>query len=262
MPSDALIARAALAPVMAEPDTRAEQVTQLVLGETGAVLGERGEWRHLRTEADRYEGWVHSGYVLLGTAVHVDAWQRSASGWSEGALGHVNDAKVALPLRARVALEDKAVRLPDGRLASLVNGSVRHYTDVCQAAKAVAPHEWAWAHFAGAPYEWGGLTPWGVDCSGLVQTTWLARGVRLPRDARLQVDVGDVITPGAVRPGDLLFFRGAETDRITHVALSAGGDCLIHSTIACGGVVREPWGPGTRAASLRERLVAVRRVSW
>lgn len=262
MLSEALITRTAVAPVMAEPDTRAEQVTQLVLGETARMLGEKGEWRKLRADADHYEGWVHSGYILPGSTVHAEAWQRSASGWSEGAVGHVDDARISLPLRARVALEDRAVRLPDGRLAAVVVGSVRNYNEVTAAAKAVAPHEWAWAHYAGAPYQWGGITPWGVDCSGLVQTTWLARGVRLPRDAKLQVDVGDVIAPGAMRPGDLLFFRGVETDRITHVAISAGGDSIVHSTIACGGVVREPWGPGTRAALLRERLVAVRRVAW
>ncbi len=260
--TNALIARAAVVPVMAEPDTRAEQVTQLVLGETAALVGERGEWRKLRTEGDHYEGWAHVGYLLAGSAIHAEAWQRSASAWSDGAVVHVDDARIALPLRARVALEDRAVRLPDGRLGSVASGGVRQYSDVTQAARAVAPHEWAWSHYAGAPYEWGGVTPWGVDCSGLVQTTWLARGVRLPRDARLQVDVGDVVSPAATRPGDLLFFRGNETERITHVAFAAGGDCIVHSTIACGGVVREPWGPGTRAAPLRERLVAVRRVAW
>jgi cell wall-associated NlpC family hydrolase len=61
-------------------------------------------------------------------------------------------------------------------------------------------------------------------------------------------------------PGDLLFFRGESGDRITHVAFAAEGNALIHSTVACGGVLIEPWLPGSRAAALRDRLVAVRRV--
>ncbi len=61
------------------------------------------------------------------------------------------------------------------------------------------------------------------------------------------------------RPGDLLFFRG-EADRITHVAFAAESNTLIHSTVSCGGVLAEPWLPGTRAAALREKLVAVRRL--
>jgi cell wall-associated NlpC family hydrolase len=93
-----------------------------------------------------------------------------------------------------------------------------------------------------------------------MQTTFAARGLALPRDAALQADLGDVVPLGAQRPGDLLFFRGESGDRITHVAFAAEADTLIHSTVSCGGVLMEPWLPGTRAAALRERLVAVRRM--
>jgi cell wall-associated NlpC family hydrolase len=64
----------------------------------------------------------------------------------------------------------------------------------------------------------------------------------------------------AVRPGDLLFFRGDGGDRITHVAFAAEGETLIHSTVSCGGVVCESWRAGSRAAVLREKLVAARRM--
>ena len=99
-----------------------------------------------------------------------------------------------------------------------------------------------------------------MDCSGLVQTTFAARGVSLPRDASLQAEHGVPVAPADIRPGDLLFFRGETTERITHVAFAAEGDGLIHSTLPCGGMVAEPWGAGTRAAYLRPRLVAVRRM--
>jgi gamma-D-glutamyl-L-lysine dipeptidyl-peptidase len=114
--------------------------------------------------------------------------------------------------------------------------------------------------FAGAPYLWGGVTPWGVDCSGLVQTTFAARGLQLPRDAAQQVEHGTPVAADDIAPGDLLFFRGESTERITHVAFAAEGDALIHSTLPCGGMVAESWRAGTRAAPLRDRLVAVRRL--
>jgi len=63
----------------------------------------------------------------------------------------------------------------------------------------------------------------------------------------------------AIAPGDLLFFNG-ESGRITHVAFAGRDDTLIHATISCGSCVQESWRPGTRAAGLRERLVAIRRV--
>jgi len=48
---------------MAQPTARAEQVTQLVLGETGTVLERTGQWRRVRTDADAYDGWIHLGYL-------------------------------------------------------------------------------------------------------------------------------------------------------------------------------------------------------
>ena len=112
----------------------------------------------------------------------------------------------------------------------------------------------------GAPYQWGGVTPWGADCSGLVQTTFAARGTVLPRDSSQQVHCGTSIPLTAIQPGDLLFFRSENGSAITHVAFAGEGDTLVHSTLACGGALSEQWLPGHRAASLRERLVAVRRL--
>jgi cell wall-associated NlpC family hydrolase len=112
----------------------------------------------------------------------------------------------------------------------------------------------------GSPYQWGGVTPWGVDCSGLVQTTFAARGVVLPRDSARQVAHGATVSLDAIRPGDLLFFRSESGGGINHVAFAGEADTLVHSTLACGGTLVEPWLPGTRAATLRQRLVAVRRL--
>jgi cell wall-associated NlpC family hydrolase len=104
------------------------------------------------------------------------------------------------------------------------------------------------------------LTPWGVDCSGLIQTTFASRGLALPRDSAQQVTHGTSVSLDGLRPGDLLFFRGESSSAITHVAFAGETDTLVHSTIACGGMVVEPWLPGSRAAILRDRLVAVRRL--
>ena len=131
--------------------------------------------------------------------------------------------------------------------------------DARPAARAKAPERWAIEHFAGSPYQWGGVTPCGVDCSGVVQTTFLARGVVLPRDSDQQALCGSPVELDRVRAGDLLFFRGNDT-KITHVAFAGEADTLVHSTIAVGGMIQEAWLPGSRAASLRERLVAARRL--
>ena len=256
----AAIARAAIAPVLAEPRVRSEQVTQLVLGETAAVVDRSGEWRRVCTQVDGYDGWVHTGYLSEVEDQVADDWRSRATAWSEGATLRIGGSHLPLPLRARVVLEPEAVALPDGRRGRIAQGSIREMSAVAATARAKAPERWAFEHFLGSPYQWGGVTPWGVDCSGLVQTTFAARGVILPRDSAQQVFHGGTVSFEAVQPGDLLFFIGESSSGITHVAFAGDADTLIHSTLACGGTLAEPWLPGTRAATLRERLVAVRRL--
>jgi gamma-D-glutamyl-L-lysine dipeptidyl-peptidase len=255
-----VIARAALAPVLAQPSVRAEQVTQLVLGETAVLLERTGEWRRVCTHADDYDGWVHSGYLSELEDPAVAEWRLAATAWSEGAVVRTPGGQIPLPLRARVVLENDHVRLPDGSRGRLVGGCVRKMSEVVASSRGKPAERWAFEYFLGSPYQWGGVTPWGVDCSGLVQTTFAARGIVLPRDSAQQAGHGASVPLDGIRPGDLLFFRGESSSRVTHVAFAGEGDTLVHSTLACGGTLVEPWSSGTRAASLRERLVAVRRL--
>jgi gamma-D-glutamyl-L-lysine dipeptidyl-peptidase len=258
MPS--AIGRAAVAPVLATPTVRAEQVTQLVLGETASIVERTGEWRRVCIHADGYHGWIHTGYLLEVDDRMAADWRSRASGWSEGSLVRVGDENIVLPLRARVMLEAGTVVLPDGRQGRVAGGSIRELSEIGADARATPPERWAIEHFLGSPYVWGGVTPWGVDCSGLVQTTFAARGVSLPRDSAQQAGCGDSISLEAIRPGDLLFFSGESNTGITHVAFAGEADTLVHSTLSCGGMLIESWLRGTRAASLRQRLVAVRRL--
>lgn len=253
-----VICRAPVAPVHADASLRAEQVTQLVLGETATVLERRADWLRVRTDIDAYEGWVHEGYAIC--TAQAPRWREAATGWSDGARVDVDGVGVRLPLRSRVVLEGSVVRLPGDRVGRVVKGSVREADEVRETSVGRRPDEWAWSHFGGAPYQWGGVTPLGVDCSGMIQTTFAARGVNLPRDGWQQAAVGTMVSRDALVPGDLCFFRGETTERITHVALYAGEDTIVHSTVACGEVVRERWDDGSRAAPLRQRFVSARRV--
>jgi cell wall-associated NlpC family hydrolase len=113
-------------------------------------------------------------------------------------------------------------------------------------------------------YQWGGLTPWGADCSGMVQSVYALHGVALPRDAwqqaRVGADAGADLAAHA--PGDLLFFSDRDDGRVTHVGLAAGGGTMCHQALGRGGWAVDDLldGGDAYAAGLRARFVGARRV--
>lgn len=84
----------------------------------------------------------------------------------------------------------------------------------------------------GTEYVWGGTSPAGIDCSGLVQASFKSIGVNLPRDADQQALVGKLVATrwhrDALRAGDLLFFIGRRGN-VSHVAIYLEGDQFIEA---------------------------------
>jgi cell wall-associated NlpC family hydrolase len=80
----------------------------------------------------------------------------------------------------------------------------------------------------GKPYRYGGNTPKGFDCSGLVQYSYARVGVKLPHGSRSLLQVSQPVARNKLRRGDLVFFT-QEGKRSSHVALYLGDDRFVHS---------------------------------
>lgn len=80
----------------------------------------------------------------------------------------------------------------------------------------------------GKPYRYGGNTPSGFDCSGLVQYSYGRAGARLPRSTEALWDSSRSVSQRQTRPGDLLFFT-QEGKRSSHVGIYLGNDRFVHA---------------------------------
>ncbi|HUI37265.1 MAG TPA: C40 family peptidase [Gaiellaceae bacterium] len=168
-----------VAPVRAEPDDAAEQVTQALAGEPLAVGELDGGWARIRT-AYGYPGWIRAE-ALGGEA--------------------------------------------DGEWPGLPRAG-----DHVQEARA----------YLGTPYEWGGLTERGIDCSGLVHMAYRRLGRLVPRDAHEQEAAATRMEESQLQAGDLVCFGPAE--RAHHIAFWLGHGRILHATgrDGVGAVVEEP----------------------
>ncbi len=85
--------------------------------------------------------------------------------------------------------------------------------------------------YLGVPYLWGGFTPVGFDCSGIVQYVYKQLGISLERTTYYQVHQGVVVGRNELRPGDLLFFTTNDDDPtdISHVGIYTGNDMFIQA---------------------------------
>ncbi len=108
--------------------------------------------------------------------------------------------------------------IPDTPLAPLPAG----HTDAASVA----------ARYLGVPYRWGGATPAGFDCSGLVVWVYAQLGIALPHFTGALYGLGVPVPRDQLQPGDLVFF-----DALDHVGIYIGAGQFIHAPHT-GDVVR------------------------
>jgi cell wall-associated NlpC family hydrolase len=247
--------RTPVAPMHSEPRIASQMISQQIAGHHVDVLEQEGDdWVRARG-TDGYDGWMHCGFLVRApeatarqsrqpSVISLGCTTRTASG-----------GRRSLPLRAILS--------PDETVKS---GDVVHTTEIAARfpLERLAITRSAQEFFSGTSYLWGGVTPWGADCSGLVQSTFGLHGMQLPRDAWQQAELGtdagsDV---GELIAADLLFFSDRPDKRITHVGIALGERRMVHLALGRGGYAIENLGDRSDpyVDRLRERFLFARRI--
>src|SRR3954469_13028126 len=246
--------RTPIAPMHGEPRIASQMISQQVAGHRVDVLDEEGDWVRARG-GDGYEGWMHLGF-LARSPNSAARGSRQTPRISLGCLTKTASGdRRSLPFRAILA-PDETVQ--SGEAVDSTRMSDRFPLE------AAAITRTAQDYFSATSYLWGGVTPWGADCSGLAQSTFALHGLQLPRDAWQQaergVDAGRDI--GELRAADLLFFSDRDDKRVTHVGIALGNRRMVHLALGRGGFAIERLEDrhDPYVERLRQRFLFARRV--
>ncbi len=217
-----------LIPLRINPSHQSEQVSQLLFGDSYEIIAKQGDWVKIICDYDSYQGWIAANQLLILPDSQYFTLKNEPDVITRN-LVSISDKK-----------GNKQLILAGSRLPSYEDGSFNIAGDgYLFADKVILPQDHVklknsvyelvlpWLN---APYQWGGRSVFGVDCSGFTQIIFRQVGIKLLRDAYQQAESGEMVNfISEGRCGDLAFFDN-EDKKIVHTGILLGNDEIIHAS--------------------------------
>lgn len=221
------------APIRTEATHHSPIISQLLFGERAEVMCQEGNWMYIVCDWDHYEGWVLAGQMQL---VDLKTYRKpnkfmNTSG-SDRLVGPQGSVLLS-PGSDLFAFKKRSFEWLDQSVLKF-KGKKKALNQVVATEEAIRA---AAMQYYGAPYQWGGRSVMGIDCSGLSQMVYKMLNIRIPRNSKQQSEIGESV--GFLQEaqcGDLAFFDNAE-GQIDHVGILLDSNTVIHATEIAGGVV-------------------------
>lgn len=225
-----------IVPVRAEAREGSEQLTQILFGETCAILEEKPRWNRVKLDLDGQEGWVDAKMISPMTVkeyeTYTAAYKKAAWVCFPMAYAVSENNNQTIPLTAGTRLTN----YQDGRFELLGVGFRIDPNMVIAEPKELNQETLLQTvrFFLNVPYLWGGKNAMGMDCSGFTQVVMSLFGRQLLRNASEQATQGEeVVSLAKAQAGDLVFFDH-EDGKISHVGIVIDSERVIH----CSGRVK------------------------
>jgi hypothetical protein len=210
-------------PLRAEASDRSEQVSQVLFGETFEITEWKENWVKIITSLDNYPGWIgRLQFNMLGHLAHKRIVQSPPPITNRAvtqAWKIANNSILYLPIGSSLSfLEGTTCRIGDEKFEII--GEIGETESLAVTASS----------FLNSPYLWGGRTHFGIDCSGFTQAVLRSQGIKLLRDARMQVEQGEPVESlHNAQLGDLAFFENSGGN-IVHVGIMLNNERIIHAS--------------------------------
>jgi hypothetical protein len=222
------VSRLAVVPIRISPDDRTEQTSQLLFGDHYEVLSTSSDmkWLHIRVFADGYEGWIDANQHHSITPEYFDQ------------INHAN-FKITTDLASGILYKKNPLTILIGSIVPISNSELfkmeEQFAFNGESKSLGQKRDFEFLHsialkYLHAPYQWGGKSPFGIDCSGFTQMVFKIGGYGLSRDAQQQANCGKEVNDlSSAQPGDLAFFTGIN-GKVGHVGFILEEQKIIHAS--------------------------------